>query len=172
MLEACCNYAESLDKKAHYINGRVVQAEELKIPVAAESQIFCLDDLHALVGHGDLQLSLLTLYEAVAGSDSGLIVAADKPLSKIGLELNDLTSRLGIGGTYGLQPLGENARIEALKQSALSRGFELPDSVVNFIMTHCDRDPAALFALLDKIDNLSLAQKRRITIPFVKSLLQ
>ena len=171
LLEACCNYAESLGRTAHYINGGVLQENELIMPAAGENQVFCLDDLQLLLGHTDLQLTLLTLYEAVAGSDSGLIVAADKPLSKIGLELNDLTSRLSIGGTYGLQPLGENARIEALKKSALNRGFELPDSVVNFIMTHCDRDPAALFALLDKIDNLSLAQKRRITVPFVKSLL-
>jgi DnaA family protein len=80
-------------------------------------------------------------------------------------------SRLASGGVYRLVKLSEKDRIEALKSRAHLKGFELNDQVLHFIITHYRRDTVSLFSLLDRIDNMSLIEQRKITVPFIKSLL-
>jgi DnaA family protein len=50
-------------------------------------------------------------------------------------------------------------------------GMPLNDDVLQFMLTHCSRDLRALMDLLKRLDKASLAEKRHITIPFVKQVL-
>ena len=47
---------------------------------------------------------------------------------------------------------------------------EYKKEVVDYIFNHYSRDLATLMRLLDKIDHLSLEEKRKITVPFLKNL--
>jgi DnaA family protein len=58
-----------------------------------------------------------------------------------------------------------------LQLRARQRGFELPDDVAHYLLRRAPRDPASLFALLDRLDYASLAAQRKLTIPFVRELL-
>ena len=44
--------------------------------------------------------------------------------------------------------------------------------VARFVLSHCGRDLHQLMSLLDRMDVQSLKQQRRITLPFVRELLQ
>jgi DnaA family protein len=48
----------------------------------------------------------------------------------------------------------------------------LNEDVGKFILTHCPRHMSTLFAALDVLDKMSLAAQRKLTIPFVKEILQ
>jgi DnaA family protein len=48
----------------------------------------------------------------------------------------------------------------------------LSEEVAKYILTHCPRHTRTLLAALDALDKASLAAKRRLTIPFVKEVLQ
>ena len=50
-------------------------------------------------------------------------------------------------------------------------GFEISAQAGRFLLTHYDRDLASLWALLEKLDQASLAAKRKLTIPFLKKIL-
>jgi DnaA family protein len=52
------------------------------------------------------------------------------------------------------------------------RGMILNEDVGKFILTHCPRHMSTLFAALDALDKMSLAAQRKLTIPFVKEVLQ
>ncbi len=52
------------------------------------------------------------------------------------------------------------------------RGMTLVEEVGKYILTHCPRHMSTLFAALDVLDKASLAAQRKLTIPFVKSVLQ
>jgi DnaA family protein len=50
-------------------------------------------------------------------------------------------------------------------------GFEISPQAGRFLLTHCNRDLSSLWTLLIKLDKASLAEKRKITIPFLKKIL-
>ena len=50
-------------------------------------------------------------------------------------------------------------------------GFEIAPQAARFLLTRYDRDLPSLWLLLDKLDKASLAAQRKLTIPFLKAVL-
>ena len=100
-----------------------------------------------------------------------LVVAAEQRADRCGFSLPDLASRLGWGVTYVLRPLDDADMLAALTCRAAGRGLELPAETASFLLKRIPRDPASVFDLLDRLDAASMIEQRRLTIPFVKSVL-
>jgi len=83
----------------------------------------------------------------------------------------DLRTRLGWGHVFALQPLGEAEVRAALRREADRRGVFLSDEVMDHLLTRFARDLKHLMALLDRLDEFSLATKRAITVPMLKDML-
>jgi DnaA family protein len=47
----------------------------------------------------------------------------------------------------------------------------MPDETASYLLRRLPRDMPALFDLLDQLDEASLAAQRKLTVPFVKSVL-
>jgi DnaA family protein len=71
-----------------------------------------------------------------------------------------------------LQPLEEPEQIAALQLRAQLRGLELPDETAQFMLRRLPRDMAHLYDFLDQLDQASLIAQRRLTVPFVKEVLE
>ena len=87
------------------------------------------------------------------------------PAPKRGLIVRDLGEAL----RAKKEALG---KLVALENHARQRGFDLSREVGGYLLNHCSRDMIGLMRLIDHLDRGSLAAKRRITIPFIKTLLQ
>lgn len=85
---------------------------------------------------------------------------------------DDLRTRLGWGHVFALQVLTEEQRRAVLRQEADARGIFLSDDVMDFILKRFSRDLNSLMQLLQQLDGYSLATKRAITVPLVKSMLE
>jgi DnaA family protein len=72
---------------------------------------------------------------------------------------------------FHVQPLADTDRVRALQLRASMRGLDLPVETANYLLTRRKRDMASLYALLDRLDLESLKAQRRLTIPFVKTVL-
>jgi DnaA family protein len=90
----------------------------------------------------------------------------------LGLALPDLVTRLGQCVRLALEPLDDAGRREVLRQRGARRGLELDDAVLDYLLRRVDRDLGSLTKLLERIDRASLAAQRRVTIPFLRTLLQ
>jgi DnaA family protein len=73
---------------------------------------------------------------------------------------------------YQLQPLTDKEKAEALKNHATERGMKLPDEVIAYCLRYLRRDLPTLMAVLDALDNWSLTEKKPVTVPMLKKLLQ
>ena len=71
-----------------------------------------------------------------------------------------------------LQTLDDAEQIAALQLRATQRGVELPDEVAQFLARRLPRDMTSLCAFLDELDEASLSAQRRLTIPFVRAVLE
>jgi len=136
------------------------------IPVVA------IDDLGLVAGAADWEAALFHLYNRIREAGGRLLLAAEGSPAALGFRLPDLVTRLGWGLVFRLQPLGDAGRRRALQLLARHRGFELPDEVADYLLRRQPRDMNSLFALLERLDEASLAAQRRLTIPFVRGLLQ
>jgi DnaA family protein len=83
----------------------------------------------------------------------------------------DLRTRLGWGPVHAVQPLAEADTRDALRQEARRRGIGLGDEVLDYILARFARDLKSLMHLLHRLDGFALAEKRAITVPLLKRML-
>lgn len=169
LLNACCQLAHTLDMPHAYLP--VDASTPAQLDHIQPQSLVCVDNFQAIAANDSWQDALLGLYEKLLNQHGAMVVAANQPINALNLTLKDLQSRLVSGGIYRLAPLNETNKLAALKSRARQKGFELSDQLLQFIITYYQRDTASLFSLLERIDSASLAQQRKITVPFIKSLL-
>ena len=146
------------------------------LPAAAldglgELDVVGLDDIDAIAGDAGFERALFQLFEQLRQSGGRLVVSAASPPGDVPFGLPDLASRLASGGVYRLQPLDDAGRLAALQARARFRGFDLPDDTGHYLLNRLGRGPASLFRMLDTLDRAALVAQKRLTIPFVRSVL-
>ena len=134
--------------------------------------LVALDNLGAVAGLPDWEQALFTLYNAMAEQHGRLVCAAEGPPAAMPFRLADLRSRFSAGIVHRVQPLPESEQGAALVSRARHRGLELPDDTLAYLTRRAPRDFAALCRLLDELDTEALVAQRRLTVPFVREVLE
>ena len=135
------------------------------------SALVCIDDVDAIAGNRAWEEALLALVEEAASWRARVLVSAGAMPPGIPFALADLRSRLSAATPYRLRELDDEGRARALRRHASARGIELPDDVLGYVLTRHRRDMPSLVALLDRLDYHSMARQRRLTVPFVRGLI-
>ena len=135
-------------------------------------QLVCVDDVDTVAGDEPWERALFGLCNALIESGHHLVVSAAAPPRESGIVLADLRSRFQRLATFHIHGLDDAARMAALQLRASHRGLELPAETARFLMARSRRDMRSLYELLDKLDLEALRAQRRLTIPFVREVLQ
>ncbi|MBL4940798.1 MAG: DnaA regulatory inactivator Hda [Colwellia sp.] len=172
LLHASSAYASQLGKTSVCLSC----AELLQLSVAVlegleQFDVICLDDIQLLGGNTLWQQAIFDLYNRVLEQNHCLIISGDQSVGQLGLTLPDLNSRLNWGLTEQLKPLSDAEKVTALQYRASKRGLVLSDDAANFLLNRLSRDMGNLIAALDILDKASIREQRRITIPFIKKIL-
>lgn len=173
LLEASCIAAIEAGRQAAYLS--MDQLRELGPDSLAgweQHELLCLDELGAVLGEAAWEQALFSLFNAMHDSGNQLLVAASGGPRAYEFCLADLQSRLSWGGVYELAELGDEQRISALSLRARARGIELPEETGRYLLQRIPRDMTSLYRFLDTLDKESLAAQRRLTIPFVRMILE
>jgi DnaA family protein len=170
LLQAACRAAHAAGRRAAYLPLASLAPAALEGLEALD--LVALDDLESVARDGAWERALFLAYEALRGARAGIVVASTVAPAGLPLALADLRSRLASGAVFQLRPLDDALKQQALALRARLRGLELPEDTGQFLLTRYARDMHALCRLLDELDAASLAAQRRLTIPFVKSVLQ
>ena len=133
--------------------------------------LVCLDDVDALAGERRWEEALFHLYNRIRERGACLVVSCASAPARLQLSLPDLGSRLSWGLVYQLRALDDDQRLLALQLRARQRGCDMPDETGRYLLRRLPRDMPALFDLLDRLDDASLVAQRKLTVPFVKSVL-
>jgi len=139
----------------------------------ARPALIAIDDLHLL--DEPRLAAVFTLYNRwreLSATDMAvsLVVAGERAPGQLEIR-EDLRTRLGWDLVFRLEVLSDADKTDALVRQAASRGLQLAPEVVNWILTHYERDMRQLAALLDALDRYSLAAKRPITLPLLRAML-
>ena len=136
-----------------------------------EIALVALDDVQLVAGLSEWEEALFHLYNRVQDRNHQLIVSLTELPANIVFVLPDLRSRLQHGLLVQLGVYRDEDRVTILQARAEQRGLMLSDEVAGFIMRRASRRLVDLLGILDTLDENSLQAQRRLTIPFVKSVM-
>jgi len=134
-------------------------------------QMVCLDDLHLVSCKEQWQIPLFNLFNRCKESATRLVFGSQKLPDDLGVGLADLLSRLKSGLVHRLVDYRDDDLRRLLQLRANGRGLYISDEVAKFLLERLQRDTRTLMQALEKLDKASLQEQRRLTIPFVKSVL-
>lgn len=173
LLQACCHFAHQKQISSVYLPLANLMSFTPEVLSGLEClDLICIDDLHLAATHADWEEAVFHLYNRIYDSGGKIVMSANDVPRAIHLQLPDLISRLSWGIVYQLHPVTDQEKLSILTLRANRRGITLPEEVGKYILTHCPRHMGTLFAALDALDKASLAAQRRLTIPFVKEVLE
>ncbi len=170
LLQAVCSAAG--DTAVYVPLSALAEAGPALLDGLASRDLICIDDVERVAGNSAWEAALFDLCNQILDNDRRLVVSSRSSPRESPIALPDLQSRLARLPTFQVQALGEDDRIKALQLRAKHRGLELPDDTARFLLKRSRRDMASLYALLDKLDVAALRAKRRLTIPFVKNVIE
>lgn len=172
LLQAACRLATASGRRAIYLPmSQTVLLDPLVVENLDSYKLVCVDDVHRVAGIEPWQRALFMLFNGLAENGGSFVATARSAPNAIKRLLPDLASRVAWGPVFQLEPLTDEEKIVALKQRASRRGFELPDDTAQFLLKRQQRDMRSLCATVDALDAASLVAQHRLTLPFVKSLL-
>jgi DnaA family protein len=172
LLQAACRAVEAAGAQAAYLPFAELVAHSPDVLEGLEQyRLLACDDLQAIAGHPEWEEAVFHLYNRLREAGGVLIGAAGEVPDRLGLDLPDLRSRLAWGAVYALQPPDDAARLDILTLHARERGLELPAEAAQFLLRRCPRDVHALMALLERLDRAALRAQRRLTVPFLRTVL-
>lgn len=172
LLQAACRLAAAHARHAVYLPmAQTVLLDPEVLDNLDHYALVCVDDVHRVAGIDSWQIALFNLFNALAERGGGFVAAARNAPNAIKRLMPDLASRLAWGPVFKLEPLADDEKIAALQRRAERRGFVLPDETARFLLKRQQRDMRSLCATLDALDSASLVAQRRLTLPFVKSML-
>jgi len=171
LLQALCQQQAEQGRTVAYLP----LAEPGMVPQMLEGMeamdLLALDDLDAVAGQAEWEEALFHLYNRLRDAGVRLVVTASASPAALPVALPDLASRLSWGLTLQLSANDDAAKLAILQLRARNRGLELSEEVGNYLLKRCERDMESLIQLLERLDAASLQEQRRLTIPFVKTLL-
>lgn len=172
LLQAACTQAATGGHKVIYIPLQQRQQIAPELLQGMESlDLVCIDDVDQIAGDAAWEIAVFNLYNQLSANHNQLVISAQSSPQGLAIRLPDLKSRLAAGVTWHLSELNEQERLQALQQRAKMRGFELPDEVIEYLSRRVARDMHSLFDWLDRLDQATLASKKKLTVPFVRELL-
>jgi DnaA family protein len=172
LLQAICAAAGAQVRAGYLPLKQVAPLGAEMLDGLAQLACLCLDDLESVAGELAWERRLFGLLRETEEASGALVVAAQTPPALLRWALPDLGSRCAAGAVFALRPLEEAEQQAALALRARLRGLELPEETWQWLRRRYPRDMRYLYELLDTLDEAALAAQRRLTVPFIRDVLQ
>lgn len=122
--------------------------------------------------HIEKEEDLFHLYNYVKEKGGYLLITSRVAPKNMGITLPDLESRMGASMQIKVDEPDDQLLQSLLLKQFSDRQIKINKDVLSFLVLRIERSFLAVKELVEKIDSLSLEQKRNITVPFVKEVLE
>ncbi len=169
--QAVCRELSTLNLTVAYfpLNNAQLQPEVLEGLEFADA--VCIDSIDSICGDRLWEESIFNLYNNLKIHQRAFIIFAGNSPQNLALNIADLKSRLNSMEIYRLAPLDDEEKISFIISMSKNLGLDVSHDVAKFILHRTTRSIENLVDLVNLLDTQSIAKQRKITIPFVKSIL-
>lgn len=117
-------------------------------------------------------MELFNLINRAREASTTLVLSSEKRPQELDVVLPDLKSRLLWGPVFHLKKLSEDELLEIITQRGDEIGLKISADISLYLLKHCRRDIGELLQIIGLLDRESMAQKRKITLPLVRSVVE
>ncbi|MGH1538598.1 MAG: DnaA regulatory inactivator Hda [Gammaproteobacteria bacterium] len=172
LLQAICNHQASSNQSAIYLPMKELATQQANILNDMQHiDVLCIDDVDIVLGEKEWDRQLFLLINELRANNKSIVMTASLNPNDAIVSFPDLASRLVWGPVYKLNLLEDDEKIHAIQKHAKARGLDVSTEVCSFLLKRFPRDLNKLIGLLDTLDKESLVQQKKVTVPFVKSVL-
>ena len=172
LLQAICNQLASTEQNVIYLPMKELVHQSADILNDMQQlDVLCIDDVDAVLGDEQWDRQLFILINELRAKNKSIVMTASSSPHEIKVSFPDLASRLVWGPVYKLSLLQDEEKSRAIQAHAKVRGLEVSDEVCSYLLKRFPRDLNKLIELLDQLDKESLVQQKKVTVPFVKTVL-
>ncbi len=173
LLNALCLETRQRQGRAFYLAlKRLPRNAVASLEGLEDLDLVCVDDLHVIAGDRVWEEALFHCFNRIRKANGRLLVSSCKQLSALDLDLPDLASRLAWGLRLPLKPLADEDKLEVIARHSDALGLGLSDEVQQYLLKRHERSMSSLIQTVEKLHQVALTNKRRITIPLVREVLQ
>lgn len=174
LLQAACRFITEQNKASVYLpisDDSLPLIPDVLIGLE-QMRLVCLDDMNSMIGDEKWELALANLLTKSSVQGHTIILSGEKAINDWNICTQELAKALMNVLPINMQALEDkNEVISALKRHSAKMGFELPTEVGNFLVKQFSTDLQELLAVLKLLEQATLVEKRRLTLPFVKQVL-
>ncbi len=131
-----------------------------------------IDGVSKLVGRPTHETALFEAWNVLSLQQGQLILADERSPLAIKFSLDDLASRLRSSQVFEVRGLDEQGVRTLLQRRLRDRGLVVGRPVLDYWLTRRNRAVGALLDDLDRLDAASWRSKHRLTVPFLKTVLE
>lgn len=177
LLQACAQLAMQQDLQVGILSADELLAmgediDPLVFDGFEQFDLVCIDDVDRLAKYSAWSEALFHLYNACQQLGHALLMTSTDTPRNLACPLADLRSRLQLALLLPIEPLDEAGQAKQLLARAHNLGLVLSDDVASYICLHSQRNLKDIMITLATLDAASWQAKRRLTIPFVKQIMQ
>ena len=172
LLHAFLNSHEHENKKVLYLP--MSESQDFTPDILdnlAQYDLVAIDDIENIIGDMTWEEQLLKFYEDSYSTSNKILITANDTPKGLDFLLPDLSSRFNLALIERLRPMNEDEMIKAILIHSKARGFDLPEDSAKYLINRVPRDVSVLIDMIKLLDYESLSMQRKLTIPFIKTVL-
>ena len=140
--------------------------------LVADARALAIDGLDGhLSENTDLEEAVLHLYNLAREADVKLLVTARTPPARWKVGLKDLSSRLNATPVALISPPDDALLAAILVKQFGDRQITVGQEVIAYMMSRMTRSFEGARRLVESVDRLALSEKRAVTVPLVRRVL-
>ena len=172
LLQSLCNKYSKNNKSSLFLPLMDVIKYGVEIIDSIENMdLVCIDGLEAVSQNKEWEIGLFNLINNAQQTGCRLVFTSSSEEGAINFSLADLDSRIRKFQSHEIFPISDDHLLKALKKITNLRSISLGEKEAQYLITYTKRNIADLTIILESLDQLSMENKRRITIPLIKELL-
>ena len=172
LLQATCSSFSKNNRNSVYLPMKKIKLYNTSIIDGLDTiNLICIDDIDEICGDNNWERAIFNLINTVRATKNCILISSNQAPDHLNVSLPDLKSRLSWGPVYKIQELDDKQQVNAITLRAKFLGFNFPKESAQFLQNHLKRDMQHLSEAILSLEKETLVQQRKITIPFIKSVL-
>ena len=132
---------------------------------------FVIDGVDPWLGEAGAETTLFHLYNMLKEEQRSMMITMRMGLRSVDFALPDLASRLRAAPCVSIHPPDDILLASVMIKLFSDRQLTMPQEVIAYILPRMERSFAAAQKLVDYTDKLALSEKRRISVPLMRKVL-
>ncbi len=179
LLQAACRFYTETQGQGHHTSSVYLPLSDKTLPLVPailegleDIGMVCIDDVSEIIGDEKWELALASLIIKSQSAGKKLLISTSGDMNDWPIVTKELSIAMMMVYPVKLALLQNRVEIvEALKKRSERLGFDVSTEVGNYLVKQFDNDFIEVLAIFKLIENASIVEKRRITLPFIKKVL-